>query len=196
MSFKSNEWYDILNKIDAFIKLDDSINKITTLISKNIWKESKIEHQIDKEKLMEKFNELIKLSDKLKKQIKKQIDNFYFKEKLNFLEIEHWFRENECPCYLVAEHIDSLDGSEIINSDNFKVEFKTELLITKDFNEYLKYFNIQKSTKKEQDDMIKLNLNLLEKAGIFIITNKQTAKNNLSEIYEKYLTNDDDLNDY
>ena len=70
MSFKNNEWNDILNKIEAYLKLDNSINNLTNLISKNTWKETKISFDINKNKLMEQLNDFLKLAEQLKKQIK------------------------------------------------------------------------------------------------------------------------------
>lgn len=179
--------YNDLNR-----KLEEH-NRLFSKDSFKLW----IEKKSNEDKKMRYLNKASELIDGLKKLggiIKAKIDNYYMKEKINFIEIEKEFRDRDIPAYLIAIYKDEYTkGIKTVNSDNEPVDYVTHLLITDD-DEILKE-TIGSTDDADFKKKVELNLNLLIKAGVTIVENEDDTRNSILEEIEA-VSSADNLNDY
>lgn len=187
---------NIINLIDDYLEISKKLDESNKLYSKdffNNWLNKKSNKEF-KDKFVNQITKITEKMDELKKLIKSKIDSYLFDNKINFIEIEHYFRENNIPAYLISQYKDtSLEGIETVNSDYEEVDYTTYLLITK--SESVLYDTLGAENEKDFNKKIEINLNLLTKAGVTIIKNKDKVKETMINTYNSDIEIDS-LNDY
>lgn len=187
---------NIINLIDDYLEISKKLDESNKLYSKdffNNWLNKKSNKEF-KDKFVNQITKITEKMDELKKLIKSKIDSYLFDNKINFIEIEHYFRENNIPAYLISQYKDtSLEGIETVNSDYEEVDYTTYLLITK--SESVLYDTLGAENEKDFNKKIEINLNLLTKAGVTIIKNKDKVKETIINTYNSDIEIDS-LNDY